>query len=396
MKKFLFTLIWIVICLGVGFAVYHSFIVGPKKIKKIEKKRAVPVTINPVRLSSISEILEISGEIQANKSVIIKSKVPGRLEQLRTISNSDDRIIPVKEGVSVRKGQEIAVIDHDEYLARVRSSEAALSVSNANLESAMVTLEDARKEKDRWVNLSRKGFASEQKADKAVADYDRASAAKALAEARVREAQAVLDLTGIQFRESTIISPITGVVIQKHIDEGNMIDTKTPIVTIEDTQIVKVVVGVPERYLKRIKPKITHASIRVDAFPGRDFPATVANIYPSVDQQTRTLYVELKIPNQKNLLKPGMFARVFFTLAHKNETVVVHRDVVLGYEGGERYVYLVNNLKAHKVPVKLGLNQGALVEVVEGLKLGDKLVINGMNYLREGYEVEIIEGEGTK
>jgi len=113
MKKILVTLIWIVISLGVGFAVYHGFIVGPKEIKKIEKKRPVPVTITPVKLSSISEILEISGEIQANKSVIIKSKVPGRLEQLRTISNSDDRIIPVKEGVSVRKGQEIAVIGHD-------------------------------------------------------------------------------------------------------------------------------------------------------------------------------------------------------------------------------------------------------------------------------------------
>ena len=396
MKKFLTALVWAVVILGAGFFVYKTFVLGPKKAKVTNAQdRLVPVAVTPVSLSSISEILEISGEIGANKSVVVKSKVSGRLEQLRTVSDTGGGIIPVKECLRVKKGQQIAVIDHDEYFTRVRSAEAAVAVAKAGLKSAIITLEDARKEKVRWVNLSKKGFASEQKADKAVANYDRALAANALAKARVKEAQAALDLAKIQFNESTIFSPITGVVTHKHIDEGNMVDKKTPIVTVEDIEMVKIKVGVPERYLKMIKPGMTPASIKVDAFPEKKFQAEVVTIYPWVDKQTRTLQVELRVVNDENLLKPGMFARVFFTLAHKDNTLVVHRDTVLGQEGGERYVYIVNSMKAHRMPVELGLKQGARVEVVKGLKAGDRLVTNGMNYLREGYEVEIV-GEEVK
>lgn len=391
-RKILLILIFIIVC--VGLVAYHAFL-GTEKSDVAKEKKTIPVVVSTVSSSPISELLEISGEIEANKSVVITSKVPGRLEQLRTRSSAG-KTIEVKEGLRVKKDQEIAIIDHDQYLAQVRRAEAALSVANANLDAARVTLEDARKEKVRWVNLTEKGFATEQKRDKTLANYDRAVAAKALAEAGVKEAQAALDLARIQFRESTIVSPLTGVVTKKHIDEGNMIGTSTPIVTIEDIQVVKVVVGVPERYLKEIKPGQTRAYIKVDAFPDKRFSTTVEDIYPAVDRLTRTLQVELKVANEKNLLRPGMFARIVFILAHKDNTVVIPRDTVLGHEGKERYAYVINKSVAHKVPVKLGLKQGEFVEVIEGLKLGDKLVTNGMNYLKDGDGVEIVEGEGKK
>ena len=397
MKRFLSILIWAVLIMGVGLWVYLTFVGGTGEIELVEEKvRVVPVTVAPVAFGSISEILEISGEIEANKKVIIKSKVAGRLEKLQTVSDQGRIVVPVKEGVFLKKGQEIAVIDHDEYLARVRSAKAALAVSKAALESKRVTLNEAEREMARWVTLSKKGFASEQKSDRAVADYNRALAAKALAKARVREAKAALDLFMIQFRESTIVSSISGVVTQRHIDEGNMVDRNTAIVTVEDIRTVKARVGVPERYLKSIRPGVTPASIKVDAFPEKEFPADVVAIYPGVDRQTRTLQVELKIANDETQLRPGMFARVFFILAHKDNTVVVDEHWVLGRKGGERYVYLSNDFRAHRVPVKLGLKQGALLEVVEGLKRGDRLVTSGMNYLRDGYRVEIIDEGGKR
>ncbi|MEA3223510.1 MAG: efflux RND transporter periplasmic adaptor subunit [Thermodesulfobacteriota bacterium] len=394
MKRYLTRLIWIAVIIVVGFVVYRAFITT-KKGEDVKEKKAIPVVIASVSSDSISELLEISGEIKANKSVVITSKVPGRLEQLQTRSSAG-KTIEVKEGLRVKKDQKIAIIDHDQYLAQVRRAEAALSVAKANLDAAKVTLEDARKEKDRWVNLAEKGFATEQKRDTTLANYDRAVAARALAEAGVSEAQAVLDLARIQFRESTIVSPLTGVVTKKHIDEGNMIGTSTPIVTIEDIQTIKVVVGVPERYLKKIKPGETRAYIKVDAFPDKDFSATVEDIYPAVDRQTRTVQIELKVANEENFLRPGMYARIVFTLAHKAETIVVPCDTVLGHEGKKRYVYVIKSSVAHKVPVKLGLKQGEFVEVAEGLKPGDKLVINGMNYLKDGDAVEVVEGEGEK
>ena len=122
----------------------------------------------------------------------------------------------------------------------------------------------------------------------------------------------------------------------------------------------------------------------------------MVTIYPRVDRQTRTLQVELKLANEKYLLKPGMFASISFILAHKDNVAVVLKDTVLGREEGRRYVFIVNGTKAGRVHVKIGIEQGPLAEVIEGLKPGDILVTSGMNYLRDGYEVEVIKEESKR
>ncbi|OGP53057.1 MAG: hypothetical protein A2Y65_07600 [Deltaproteobacteria bacterium RBG_13_52_11] len=372
----------IIVALVLTALLFSKYGIPLKEKGKAPKKKTVPVVVTTVRLGSISETLEISGEIEANQKVIIKPKVPGRLEQLRTVLTEGGKVIEVREGVRVHKGQKIAQIDHEEYLAQVKKAEAAVAEAAANLEQT-------GKDHERFSQLMEKKVI-------AVQQYEKMKTAYTQAQAGYQAAQANLDLAKIQYRESTIVSPLTGVVTQKHIDEGNIVHTDTPIVTIEDIQTVKVVAGVPERYLKNIRSGKTPATIKVDAFPERDFPATVERVYPAVDLMTRTLQVEITIANKENLLGPGMFARVFFALAHKDNTVVVHRDTVLGSEGGERYVYVVAVRQSHRVPVKLGLQQGDLVEVLEGLKQGDQLVTNGMNYLQEGAEVEIIEEGANK
>jgi membrane fusion protein (multidrug efflux system) len=371
----------IAVALVLAALVFTKYGIPRKETGKAPKKKGVPVVVAPVCLSSISETLEISGEIEARQTVIVKPKVPGRLEQLQTVSPEGGKVIPVREGVRVQRGQQIAQIDHEEYLAQVKRAEAVLAEAAANREQA-------EKDHQRYSQLmERKVIAVQQ--------YEKMKTAYALSQAEYQAAQANLDLAKIQLRESTIVSPLTGVVTQKHIDEGNIVHVDTPIVTIVNIQTVKVVAGVPERYLKKIQPGKTPATIQVDAFPERDFTARVERVYPAIDLLTRTLQVELTIANKENLLGPGMFARVFFALARKDNTVVVQRDMVLGSEGGERYVYIVANQQAHRAPVKLGLQQGDLVEVLEGLKPGDQLVTNGMNYLQEGAEVEIIE-EGAE
>ncbi len=345
--------------------------------KSSEQEKAVPVEVETVDINSIEETIEVTGWIEANKIVDVTSKVPGRIESLQ-VTLDNDTFAPVEEGVIVRKGQQIAVIDHDIYLAQVEAA-------RADLQARKVELAEAEREKERMVRLFEGGSATEQNKDKAVT-------AAELAAARVNLAEANLRLAKINLEESTITSPINGVVTAKHIDQGNLIREGDRIATIADMNTVKVVVAVAEKYAEKIFVG-TPAEIRVDAYEEKVFDAEVYSVYPALDEQTHTIQIEIRLNNADLLLKPGMFARVTLIVRRKDNVVVIPRDVILGDRIGEPYVYVVKNETAHKHLVKIGIRQADRYEIVDGLNQGEKLVINGMNYLLESTKVDVVKLE---
>jgi len=216
-------------------------------------------------------------------------------------------------------------------------------------------------------------------------------------------------------RESTISSPIDGIVTAKHLEEGNLIRTGDRIVTVADMKTVKVIVAVAEKYGEQITVG-TPVRIRVDAFGGRVFSAKVYSIYPALDAQTHTIQAEIRLENDELLLKPGMFARVTLITKRRDGAVVIPRDVVLGGRIDDKpYVYVVDSrlggddIKksgaddpaktetiAHKRFVKLGIIQADKVETTDGLEAGETLVVNGMHYLADGIGVEVVRMEDIK
>lgn len=342
-----------------------------------EQEKVVPVEVEDVSTGSIEQTIEVTGWIRANKIVDVTSKVPGRIESLQVILD-DGEVVDVEEGLAVKKGQQLAVIDHDTYLAQVEAA-------RADLQAREVELADAEREKERIIKLFEGGSATEQSRDKAVT-------AAELAATRLNLAKANLQLAQINLQESTIVSPIDGVVTAKHIDEGNLIRAGDKIVTVADMKIVKVVVAVAEQYGEQIAAG-TPAKIKVDAFGDRVFAAKVYSVYPALDEQTHTIQAEIRMDNDELLLKPGMFARVTLITEHKDNVVVIPRDVVLGGRIDEPYVYVVEDGAAHKRFVKLGIKQADKYEIIDGLKQGEKLVVNGMNYLADGVKVEVVRLE---
>ena len=394
MKKVLVALIWILLTAGVGFFVFWSFFL-PGKEESVVEERPIPVEVTTVTLGEISETLDLTGEVEAKSTVLVTPKVTGRLEELRA-HQDDGTALPIEEGTQVLRGQRIAIIDHDTFAVQVTQAEAALEVARANLVAAEVTLEDAAKERARFKNLYEEGAATQQQFDQMDAAYKKAQAAKELAQAQLRQAQAAVELARINLKESTLLSPIDGVVTKKWLDEGNMASLNTPIVTIQDIETVKVVVSVPESALTNIKPKSTAVFISVDAYSDETFAAEVFSIYPEIDRQTRTAPVEIRLENEAGKLRPGMFVRARFLLRHRENTIVVPGDSVLRQEE-ERFVFLVDETsnpygRASKVPVKVGLVEGPKIEIVSGLNVGELLATTGMDYLRDGSEVEIIRG----
>jgi membrane fusion protein (multidrug efflux system) len=350
-----------------------------KPHEKTEEK-TVPVEIETVSTSSIEETMELTGWIKANQLVDIASKVPGRVESLSVISN-EGVSVNLEEGVEVKKGQQLASIDHDIYLAEV-------AAAKANVQAAEVEIADAEREKKRMVALYEGGSATEQNKDKAETSAE-------MAAAKLSSAKANLELAEINLRESAITSPIDGIVTAKHIDVGNLIKAGDRIVTVANIKTVKVIVAAAERYSEQILAG-TPARIKVDALPEKVFTAKVYSIYPALDEQTNAMQVEIRLENDQLLLKPGMFARVTLVTKQKDNTVIVPRDVVLGGKIDPYYVYVVNNNIAHKTFVQVGITQADKCEILDGLKPGQTLVVNGMSFLKDGATVEIVRIEDIK
>jgi len=353
------------------------FVYFYKSGESSEQEKVVPVEVELVSTGSIEETIEVTGWIKADKIVDVTSKVPGRIESLQVILDSGDTIA-VEEGLAVTKGRQIAVIDHDTYLAQVEAAKA-------DLQAREVELADAEREKKRMIRLFEGGSATEQSKDKAVTTAE-------LAAARLNLSRANLELAKINLRESTIVAPIDGIVTAKHIDQGNLINAGERIVTIADMKTVKAIVAVAERYGEEIDVG-TPARIKVDAFGDRVFDAEVYSVYPALDEQTHTIQVEIRMNNDELLLKPGMFARVTLVVQRKDDVVIIPRDVVLGGRIDEPYVYVVEDGIARKRFVKLGIKQADVYEIADGLKQGEKLVVNGMNYLIDGIKVEVVKLE---
>jgi RND family efflux transporter MFP subunit len=355
-----------------------------KPAETIEEERKIPVEIEVVSPGSIEETIELTGWIKANQIVDIASKVAGRVESLRVLSNGSDSVT-VEEGVSVKKGQQLAIIDHDVYLAQLVAAQASVRAKE-------VELADAEREKKRVIALYQGGSATEQSRDKALTAAELAAASLSLAKAN-------LELAQINLRESMIVSPVDGIVTAKHIDEGNLIRSGDKIVTIADMKMVKVIVAATEKYGAQITVGMP-AKINVDAFAERTFDASVHSIHPALDAQTHTMQVEIRLNNEEFLLKPGMFARVTLITKQKDNVVVVPRDVVLGGKIDRHYVYVVEEASADKIAhkrfVEIGIQQADRYEITDGLKAGQTLVVNGMNYLADGMSVEVVRIEDIK
>jgi RND family efflux transporter MFP subunit len=159
---------------------------------------------------------------------------------------------------------------------------------------------------------------------------------------------------------------------------------------------VKVIVAAAEEYGAQITVG-TPVKIRVDTFSEKEFDTKIYSIYPALDDQTHTIQVEIRLRNDGLLLKPGMFARVTLITKHKDNVVVVGRDVVLGGRIDDKtYVYVVEEAIAHKRFVEIGIKQADRYEITDGLKAGETLVVNGMNYLADGMYVEVVRIEDIK
>lgn len=190
---------------------------------------------------------------------------------------------------------------------------------------------------------------------------------------------------GFEYEEGFIKSPITGSIAKVMVDVGSMVSPQTPVATVVDYSIVKVVFNVAETDIGCVSNKNT-VSVESDALPEEMFTAKISEISPVIDEMTRTVSVKATINNPERKLKPGMTARVRINLGEKSDVLIIPKDACL-----DGFVFVVMDSTAERRDVTVGIIGDKNIEIQKGLDEGEKIVVIGQERLAGGEKVNPIE-----
>lgn len=205
----------------------------------------------------------------------------------------------------------------------------------------------------------------------------------------------VYDIAKTNYRnllENTVLtSPVSGVVTARNYDRGDMFSMGQPLFVVEEINPVKIMVNASEKLFAHIK-KGDKVEVTLDVYGNEIFSGVVSLVYPTVDPQTKTFPVEIKIANGNERVRPGMFSRVRFTYGKANHMVVPDMAIVKLTGSGDRFVYVVDEEGTVTFKkVELGRRLDTEYEIVSGLNSGDKVVVEGQNRVTNGMKVEVVK-----
>ena len=277
-------------------------------------------------------------------------------------------------GSRVEKGEVLAEIETPEI-------DQQLSQAVAAREQAASSMELARSTVERWEGLRKKDVVSQQDLDEKRSSAAQARANLAAAEANV---QRLRQLEGFK----RVVAPFSGVITKRNVDVGDLIDLSgKPLFTLSQTDPLRVYVNVPQSYAQLVKPGqpvvITQGELR-----GQSFKGTVARTAASIDTGTRTMQVEIALPNKEGLLMPGAYVQVSLPL-QATQSLLVPTNALLFRGEGSRVAVVDKAGRVKLRAVTLGRNYGESVEVLDGVTAADVLVLNPSDSLTDGDEVAV-------
>lgn len=192
------------------------------------------------------------------------------------------------------------------------------------------------------------------------------------------------------YEDMVVRSPISGFVGIQLVKIGDQVissvGTNNPVFVIYGINNVKIFANVPEKYYSFVS-KGTPALIRLDALPGKEFSGSVSRVRPVIDPSTRTIQVEIIIPNNSYIIRPGMFAKVDLIMQRSSGVMKIPTDAVLG--DGENYVFIADEGHSVKRAIVKGIEGYDEIEVKSGLQYTDKVIINGQRIVGEGTTIEV-------
>jgi RND family efflux transporter MFP subunit len=283
-------------------------------------------------------------------------------------------------GARVKQGQLLAEIETPEVDQQLQQARADLETAKSNLELAKLTA-------DRYEPLLKSGVVSQQLADQATSDFSAKRTAVDSAAANVRRLEQLQSFEKVH-------APFDGIITARNTDTGALIDAGSAaqakeLFHLASLDKLRVFVGIPETYSRAALPG-ARATLTLEEFPGETFTGVLARSANSIDPASRTLMVEVDVDNSRGRLLPGSYAFVHLKLPKQIKSVTLPSNALLFRSEGLR-VAVVREGKAELVPITIGRDYGAEVEVVSGIGMDDAVILDPADSLVSGTPVQVNE-----
>jgi membrane fusion protein (multidrug efflux system) len=322
------------------------------KAKAEVEQRLPKVKIVEVIPVPLTDYLVLPGTVRPYEEIDLAAKLPGTVKW-----------VGPKEGDWIQKGQKLLELDMESVTTRVTEARARY--------------DQAVKDYDRMKKLSEQGIVSRGQFDAAKTALDTSKAA--------------LDAVEVSLNDGSLRSPISGILDRLHVDRGEYINPGQTAMKIVNINTVKVELPVPEKDILFFKKGQT-VEIEMENTNGekQEFPGVIDFVSMTADNTTRTYVVKVVVNNPKQLLRPGMIVRAHLVRRDLQEAIAVPFFTIIDREDGKA-VFVVEDGVARVRPIEYGIFQQGVVEIRNGLELGEQLVIVGQRNLVDGETVDVTD-----
>ena len=339
----------IVIALGgmIAYRITKNKAESDKGNDKSGKKPATPVTFYVVKGQDFSNTISLSGSIEANEQIEIRSEVSGIVEN-----------IAFTEGSSVTKGQVLFKVNDIELRAQLAQAKTKESLASENERRAKLLLQ--------------KEAISQEEYDIASADY--------------RTAKAQTQLIQAQIGKTTVRAPFSGKIGLRSISPGTYVTPTTLIAKLVSTNPLKITFSIPEKYATEISKNntITFTVPNVK----ETFTAKIYALEPAIEATTRTLQIRALTDNSNGKLLPGIFANIELPLKNIKDAIIIPTEAIVPVQDGKK-VFIANNGKAKEVKVETLTRTDKAVVITSGLKIGDTVLTSGVMSLKDEADIKV-------
>lgn len=306
----------------------------------------LPVNTYTVTTGTLHQTIKSVGTLMANESATVSAEVAGKVMKVQ-----------FTEGQSIKAGAPLIAIDESTYAQNAARDKAAYDLAQATYK--------------RRLELRKAGVASVQVKDEA--------------EAVLLQAKAARDESNLRLAKTTLRAPFDGIMGMRKVSIGDYLEVGAPVTEIVSLDPMKVEFSFPEKYFSQLKDGAA-ITLKVDAWPGREFSGTLYAIDPKVNPETRNITAKATLANPDAALRPGMFAYVYMDMGSNAQALVIPEEALIPGKDKLMVMTVVDG-KVKSVPVVVGARADAKAEIVSGLQEGDVVITAGQMKVQEGMPV---------
>lgn len=356
---------------------------------EVKRKKSGLVSVATVSMISKERVYTAVGTVKGRNSATLSPQIMGRITAIR-----------VREGEEVKKGDLLMTIDDSQAQAGLKAAESMLDEAmsareevEAAIGQAESGLELSKKTFERYKGLFEKRIISQQEFDEvstnhevAKRKYDMSLSRRRQVEAKVAQAEANIQNARVVRGYTRVVAPFDGIVARRFADLGSMASPGTPLFLIDEAGIYQILLSISEGYASVIKVG-TACRVSIEAAGIEEESLTVSEIVPEFDPATRSFTVKVDL-HEKSGVRAGMFGRATFSLG-EDKVIAVPEGALVRVGGYEGVYAITKGDVARFFMVKTGERFGGKVEVLSGLSEGQRIIVSGLDQIRDGDVVEV-------